>query len=249
MSGAPDAAADRHLESFLRALSGVLGPRLTSVVLYGSAARGDFGPGTSDLNLLVVIEDLERSTLEAIAPAIAEWTAQGQPPPRLFTPSLLAGAVDVFPMELLDIQAGRRVLRGGDPFATLVVPRQGLRLQCERELREKLMRLQEGYVDTHASSEGLRLLLSDSYTTFAALLRGCLRLYDVEPPSRNTDAVALFCEHAGIDRMPFEEVEALRRGAAPRDDLKALYSRYHEALARVIDAIDRMPVGEGGRTR
>jgi len=245
----PKTTDDPVLRGAVESLVRAAGGRLRSVVLYGSAARGDYHKGTSDLNLALVLDRLDPATLEAISGAIAAWTRRGQPPPRLLSPEIIAEASDVFPIEMLDIRACHVVLHGEDPFAALEVARDHLRLQCERELREKLMRLQEGYVDTHASSEGLRLLLSDSYTTFAALLRGCLRLYDVEPPSRNTDAVALFCEHAGIDRMPFEEVEALRRGAAPRDDLKALYSRYHEALARVIDAIDRVPVGEGGRTR
>jgi len=47
-------------EAYKEELAGMLGPRLVSVVLFGSAARGEFSPG-SDIDLLVVAEGLPAS--------------------------------------------------------------------------------------------------------------------------------------------------------------------------------------------
>ncbi len=226
-----------------------LGSRLLSVVLYGSAARGDFQEKTSDFNLILVLEDLSPASLEALSPVVARWGRRGQTPPRLFSRELIADSADVFPIEFLDILACRRVLHGEDPFSGLKVRRDHLRLQCERELREKLMLLREGYVAAHARPKDLRRLLTDSYTSFIALFRGCLYLLGVEAPSRNAEVVSAFCARAGLDRAAFEEVDRLKRGEGAAVDLKALFARYSEELNRAVGKVDRFDSRRGGESQ
>jgi predicted nucleotidyltransferase len=230
-------------------LASALGDRLRSVVLYGSAARGEFHRATSDLNLIVVLADMGARTLEALTPAVGWWRKKGQPPPRLFSSETLARETDVFPIEFLDIRDSHLVLRGEDPFSGIEVGTEFLRLECERELREKLMRLREGYVECHASRSALALLLTDSYTTFVALFRGCLHLVGASVPARNLEVVAAFCARAGLAGAPFEEVDRLKRGEEPPGDLKALFSRYHEQLTKVVGLVDRFHPGRGGEAR
>jgi predicted nucleotidyltransferase len=231
--------ANSQLDRMLRELREGLGDRLLSVVLYGSAARGDYHERTSDLNLLLVLRDVSPPTLEALGRAVAHWERRGQPVPRLFTPELIADAADVFPIEFLDIGRDRVVLHGADPFATLDVQPQHLRLQCERELREKLMRLREGYVEVHARPRELERLLTDSYTTFLALFRGGLRLLGPDVPLHNDDVAAAFCERAGLDRTPFDEVGRLKRGERAAGDLRELFARYYAELTRAVALVNR----------
>src|SRR5690349_10830867 len=124
-----------------------LGDRLVSVVLHGPAARDDEYRHGDGAFLLVVAADLEPETLRQLAAPIRWWLRRGQPWPRLFTPAQLTDATDVFPVELLEIARHHRVLHGVDPLAGFAVDHTRLRLQCERELRERLMRLCEGYVE------------------------------------------------------------------------------------------------------
>jgi predicted nucleotidyltransferase len=235
--------ADPRLDRMLHELREGLGERLSSVVLYGSAARGDYHERTSDLNLLLVLSDVSPATLELLGRAVAHWERQGQPVPRLFTPELIADSADVFPIEFLDIGRERIVLHGADPFATLEVHPQHLRLQCERELREKMMRLREGYVEVQARPRQLERLLTDSYTTFLALFRGCLRLLGPDVPLHNDDVAAAFCERTGLDRKPFEEVGRLKRGEAAAGDLRELFARYYGELTRAVALVNRLPPG------
>jgi len=245
---AAQALANPDLKSMLERLRQALGDALRGVVLYGSAARGDDHAPTSDFNLLVVARDLEPKNLEALGPCIARWRARGHHTPRLFTPELIAESADVFPIEFLDIRAAHLVLHGDDPFERLEVRRVHLRLQCERELREKLMRLREAYVEAHPARRDLERLLRESYSSFLALFRGCLRLLGEEPPARDAAVVAAFCVRAGLDAKPFAEIEALRRGAKGADDLKDLFSRYYRELTKAIRTVDRFHHVEGGAT-
>ncbi|HET8947370.1 MAG TPA: nucleotidyltransferase domain-containing protein [Candidatus Polarisedimenticolia bacterium] len=239
-----------ELRGLLEGLQRALGTRLEAVVLYGSAARGDFREGTSDLNVAVVVAALDPATLEALTRPVLAWVKAKETPPRLLTRGLLAASLDVFPLEILDLRTHHVALHGSDPFAGLVIRTEALRMQCERELREKLMRLREGYVTAHATKGGLRALLVDSYTSFTALFRGCLHLLGAAVPRAADEAAAAFCARAGIDAAPFLEVGRLRDGgSASAGDLKTVFSGYYDALTRAADLVDAFVPAQGGETR
>ena len=246
---AVDAKNDPVLQALVGGLKEALGPRLRSVVLYGSAARGDYHHGTSDLNLILVLKSLDPGTLEVLARPVRRFVRRGHPVPRLFSPSLIAESADTFPIEFLDIQASRLVVHGEDSFAGVTIDRGCLRLQCEREMDEKMMRLREGYVECHARARDLSWLLTDSYTSFLALFRGCLRLLGGEPPAGSREVVAAFCERAGLDQAPFEEVARLKRGESAGADLKTIFSRYYEQLTKAVRTVDRFHHAQGGAAR
>ncbi len=227
------------LDVLLEQTRQALGTHLKSIVLYGSAARGDWERATSDLNLIIVVDRLDPADLEAMSPALTRWESGRQPLPRLFTPEMIAESADVFPIEFLDLQADRRVLYGDDPFADVEVHTDHLRLQCERELREKMMRLREGYVETHAHPRRLRRLLTDSYTTFVALFRGCLHLHRDAVPAHNEEVVSAFCRRAGLDKQAFGDVARLKHGEDVAADEKAVFGRYYAELTHGVARIDR----------
>jgi predicted nucleotidyltransferase len=245
MTTPSEALSHPALNRFVEDLKRAAGRHLVSVVLYGSAARGDYTSGTSDLNVLVVLDELEPRTLERLTAPIQRWLRSGQPPPRLLSPGLMADSADVFPIEFLDLKASRVVLFGADPVSHLEVRTGHLRLQCERELREKLMRLREAYTDVHAHPRRLRRLLTESYPTFVAVFRGCLRLVGEEPPRHNTEVVATFCARADLDRLPFEKVARLKAGEPVDLDPKTLFATYHEELTKAVRRVDRFESRSG----
>ena len=56
------------------------GKNLESVILYGSAARGDFRPGSSDLNILCAVTTINLSELQRLAPVVSWWTLEMNEP-------------------------------------------------------------------------------------------------------------------------------------------------------------------------
>ena len=71
-----------------------------SAVLYGSAARGGFLPGRSDLNVMLITDDLSASRLSGLSGAFAGWRKSGYEPPLVVLRSEWARATDVFPIEI-----------------------------------------------------------------------------------------------------------------------------------------------------
>lgn len=219
--------------------------RLTSVVLYGPAARGESELATGHLHLLMILRDLEPATLSELSPSIRWWLKKGQPWPRLFTAELIAAALDVYPIELLDISSSHRVIYGAEPFGDVVIDRDRLRLQCERELREKLMRLREGFIACRGSSRALRLLLEESYASFEPVWRACLHLLGESVPKRDGDVIAALSERLDFPPESLAAVGRLARGAKGADT-HALFTAYYDTLGKIEGRIDRLVVERGG---
>src|SRR5260370_36731079 len=76
--------ADVHeaLKNLVERLHEAARDNLESIILYGSAARGDFHEAHSDLNVLCIFRSLRAAELARVSPVVKWWTtAQGQPAP------------------------------------------------------------------------------------------------------------------------------------------------------------------------
>ncbi|HLU67874.1 MAG TPA: hypothetical protein VKZ63_16430 [Kofleriaceae bacterium] len=227
------------IRELISGLERALGERLLAVVLYGPAARDDAPHAETDLHLMVLLRDLSLGTLADARAPILRWVGKNLPIPRLFSPVTLAGAADVFPIELGDVADCHQVLHGADPLATMPeIDSEHLRLQCERELREKLMRLREAYIVARGKDRDLERLMVSSFPAFTMIFRGCLRLHGDAVPAGDGEAAAAFCKSAGIDPAPLAAVDRLRHGQADGASMSELFARYYETLDRAVDAID-----------
>jgi hypothetical protein len=236
-------------EQFVAEARQALGERLKCVVLFGSAAAGDFLEGISQYDLLVVADPLGLAELEALAPVIRPWRKAGNPLPLLFTPGLLASSTDAFAIELLDMQDTRQVLHGDDAIAGLKIESAHVRIHLERELMGKSLLLRDRYVLAAGDERMIVTLLTDSLSTFLSLFRTALRLFqsDAKPaanisvPRRKLDALRALAEHTPFDPQPLLTIHDLKvqRGKIAGVDLKALYGQYWRAIDEVTQAVDR----------
>ncbi len=228
-------------EDFVDDLKTGLADKLKSVVLYGSAATGDFLKGVSGYNLLVVAEPLETSELQAVHTAAVKWEKSGNPLPQFFTPAELAGSADAFPIEILDMQRSRKVLFGTDLLAGLKVDPAHLRMQLEHELKSKLLFFRQRYLVACHTPERLTSLLASSVSTFLVLFRASLELYDEEVPSCKQDALKKLAAYISFDSSPFESVLELKSShKLPAGiDLQTLAANYLAAIERIVQAVDQ----------
>src|SRR5256886_16431302 len=119
--------AFNHLVGDLRATHG---DNLASVVLYGSAASGDFVQIESDYNLLIALNRITPEDLRQAQAPMREWQRLGHPLPVYFTVEELSDAADVFPIEFHQMANARIVLYGKDPFEFVTVSDASLRLHA-----------------------------------------------------------------------------------------------------------------------
>jgi hypothetical protein len=176
-------------------LAAAFGAALRTLIVYGSAETADFMPERSDVNLAAVAEPLTFTHLQAVAQWYARWRSQRVAAPLLLAPSDLLRSLDVFPLEMLDIQARHRTLIGDDLFSGLVVGRDSVRLECEREAKGKLVRLRALYLELAGSTVEIRELMLDSRKTFLHVMRGLLWLRGVAWEPREAAVAAAFAHH------------------------------------------------------
>lgn len=229
-------------EAFIDDLKAAHGRNLASVILYGSAAAGDFIPQASDYNLLIALHKITPKDLRNSHAVMREWTRLGYHVPVYFTVDELATAADVFPIEFHNMERARKVLFGADVLADLKINDQFLRHQTEYELRSKLIRLRRAYIPVSTSAEGLANLMAESLSSFASLFRAVLIMRGIEPPVAKHKIVARTVQELKLDGVPFEKIFNIRENnyAGALDDVSAnqLFGEYMEQIEAVIKAVD-----------
>lgn len=228
-------------EQLVEQLKQALGDGLRSVVLYGSATTGDFVPGVSNYNLLVVAERFDLAALNALAATVNRWVRDGNRPPLLFTPGQVEASADAFPIELSDIQQAGRPLLGENPLAGLTISEEHLRLQLEREFKGKLLALREGYLATGGKPKHVAALLVSSLSGVLTVLRAALRLFREPVPVGKLDALRALAEQLAFDPEPWLTVDALKRRQRSRRQIDAgqLFESCLKVLEQVAQAVDR----------
>lgn len=236
------------LNGFVADLRQTHGANLRSVVLYGSAAAGDYERERSDYNLLIALESIRPEDLRLAQAPMREWQRLGHPLPVYFTINELREAADVFPIEFHQMERARRVLYGEDPFEGLVISDANLRHQTEYELRSKLIQLRRLYIKASVSAERLMDLMENSLRTFAALFAPALMLAGREPSTVKRKTVRRAVEHFHLDAEPFERIYNFRNDGdevgLSETEANQLFASYLAQIERVIEAVNHLEVGE-----
>jgi predicted nucleotidyltransferase len=236
------ADAMKRANAFAAELKSVFGDDLVSVVLYGSAARGQYRDGVSDLNVLVLLRGTGAATLRRGSALARRWAGERNPPPMILGEEEWRRSADVFPIEYSDIRDAHRVLLGIDPFAGIEVHAEDLRRQCEREIKGKHIQLREQFMLAAEQPAELGTLLVKSFPTFLVLFRTVLRLSGDAVPRDPEETVRATAARAGFDPAPLLEISRARSGRGelrPAAD-SPVVTGYLDAVERVARYVDRL---------
>jgi len=235
---------DKELAELVERLHAAFGDGLQSVILYGSAAGGDYIPGRSNLNVLCVLREVGVAELEKSRPVAEWWRKLRQPSPLLLAREELDRARDAFPIEFLDLIERHRVLYGDDVIKNLVIEPLHHRAQLEHELRAKLLRLRGRYAAVATDAEAVIRLMVEVVPNFAALFRHVLLVSGASAPFGKADVFRAAGERFGFDPQAFLETLEVRRGArkAKSLDARATFTGYLAGVARMTAAVDGLLV-------
>ena len=234
--------AEKQIEEFVSRMKQAAGQNLQSVVLYGSAATGEFQADFSNLNLLCILRETSFPRLSAIAPVAEWWHRQKHPAPLIMTQEELEHSTDVFSIEFLDMQHHHRVLFGDEVLGPLQIPMHQHRSQLEYELREKLILLRQRLLEAGDNDRALWQLLLGSVSAFATLFRhALLALGDVAPHSKR-EAIQILAARIPFEPSAFLQLLDIRDHKADRKqfDAKDVFARYLAAVQHVTAAVDTM---------
>ena len=233
---------EKLINEFVERIRTAAGTNLVSVILYGSAAAGDYVVDHSDVNLLCVLGETSFTAIEALAPAVAWWGKQKHREPLLMSAEEMRRSADVFSIEFLDMRRHYRVLWGEDVLDTLEIPMRLHRAQVEYELREKTILLRQRLLMAAGNAEAKWELLLRSLPAFGTLFRHALIALGEAGAGSKRDAAAALAGKLGIDTSVFAELLDLRERKKDRQSAKVdeIFARYLKLVEQVTAAVDRM---------
>jgi hypothetical protein len=222
-------------------LAQVLGDNLVSLILFGSAAAGDFIENKSDINILIILKNARIIDLNIIMTEGKKFAKKGMGIPLIFEQDHIATSLDTFPIEFSDMIRRHILLYGDDPLESANIDSKNLRYQSERELKSIMVNLRRGFLRTDDKKDNIQSLLEGSFSSVLAALRGLLWLAGKEPPH---DILKLLEEvrfSYNVDTSAINKVWLLRKGSQESTaTLEILFENYVGEIARLAAIVDKM---------
>lgn len=216
-------------------LKTVFGKRLVSVILYGSCAKDECENEFSDINVIVVIDNLLAADLKNANPILNDFIKTKNPLPLFMDKEEWFDSCDVYPIEYSDIKDRYKILYGEDIVEPLVLEKKNLRLQCEHETKNLLIKLRQNYLAKSKDLKALEALLKTSSKSFFALFRAILRLTEPNAFFDHKSAIDALAGKVRIDKEVFLKLLALRV------DSKAISkTEYEVTIQKLIDSTNEV---------
>ena len=187
-----------------------LGYKLESIVLSGGLVKNKIVKETDRVQLMFVVHEVSIELLDLASEALAGKRAK-QIQATILTRSDLESSTDVFPIRFLDMQQDYELLHGEDVIESLSISRDNLRLRCEQEIKNLLLKQRRVYLGFRENPQAMEAMLLRGYFSFlqsgdalAELITG--KVY------RNDDEVVEAIGEIGLDASLMKRISGLRSG-------------------------------------
>lgn len=215
---------------------------LISVILYGSAAGQDYRPGTSDINFMIVLSEEGIDNLDLAFKVVTRWRKRNVAVPLFLTRGYIETSTDTFPIEYLNFQRNHLLVYGDDILQALSFGHDFIRLQCEREIKGKLLLLREAYLESNAKGRILKGIIHESLQAFLAIFAALLFLQGKEIPDKKRAIIEDTCGYFDMDKALFHRLLDIKeQNIKPGDhELREIFKRYLaeiRSLAKKVDAL------------
>jgi len=211
-----------------------------SITITGSALTDDFDPGKSDINSVFVLSEMDLKFLKLLAPLGKRYRKKRIAAPLIMTPEYIMNSIDVFPLEFLNIKLLHKTIFGEDLFCDLEINRFDLRLQCERELKVRLIGLRQGYISCLGNSKMLMDMFVESFSGYIPVFRGIILLLGKEPPLLNHDVLAILEDVSGVNTSAFKNIlkQKKQKTKLIMGQLNTIFEDYYAAIEKLGDITD-----------
>jgi hypothetical protein len=216
------------LEKYLTLLKKDWQADLEGVLLFGSAARGDFIAGRSNINILMIVRRLSLEGLQRAGRLHRQWGKHQIVAPLIMTEDELHRTGPLFPLEYLQMQDHHVLLFGRDPFAAWQIQDAQLGWQCQQELSANLFRLRQRFMEGEGRAEAIQALLLLSITALLPCLRGFLRLVGQNAKGRDMQILERLPQALEFETTVLLEILQMKRGISSPGSLQwpKVYERY-----------------------
>lgn len=207
----------------------------TGLALFGAALEGGFDIARQAVRSVLVVREVKLDQLKRIALEGPSFGRDGYAAPLVMTPDYIQRSVDVFPLELLEIQQKNAPLFGEVPLEGVTFDASNVRLQCERDLKAVLIGMRQGVLASVGFEKMLGQIESDVADGLVRVLRGVLFLKGTDEWLSRAAVIA------GTETALDVKLDALREAATGGgkhtfEHFEALYKEV-DLLVERVDAL------------
>ena len=237
----PEVVQD-DVRAFMNDLLAIHGEEIVSIVIYGSAAGGQYVPRRSDVNSAVIFGDIDFSVLKKSLSVISSAGRKKIRAPLFLTQEYILSSLDVFPIEFLDMQQQHVLIYGEDVLSSLDVPRQYVRLFCEQEIKGKLIRIRQAYLEVGLKPKAVDALLKDSLNSLIPIFRNLLRLRNKSVTFDKTAVLEHACGEFQLNSKIFTAIYRHVAGGEkiPGAEMDLRFGEYLAELKKLSRGIEKI---------
>jgi hypothetical protein len=227
---------------FLLTMSDIHGDNLISVFVYGSAAGENYIPKISDINSVFVFRDLKFSIFKSSLKVVSSGIFKKIAAPLFLTKEYINSSLDVFPIEFLDMKENHILLYGEDVLSGLAIKGEHIRLFCEQQIKGKLIRIRQAYLEIGLKKKGLEALLKESLGSLIPIFRNLIRLKGKQPPVNKTEIIRQLCQLFGLDENVFLPIykDSANDEKIANQEVVVFLERYLNQIEKLAGMVDRI---------
>jgi len=230
-------------ENFVPVLQELFGGDLQAVIMYGSAAKGTYVAGVSDVNLLLLTSETHPEAIMKLGNRAKKPINKHRLSVQFLTTSEFKNSADVFPMEYLDIQNSHILVWGSADLEALEIESTYLRHQVEERLRGSVHALRQALFASQGKAKLLSGVLKEWFGSQTALLRAVLRLAGASSiPENSRELVDAIASTFELDPAGLYPLVQLREGDKSGDAAQIAVQTL-QFLTQLVQKVDSMEIG------
>jgi hypothetical protein len=234
-------AVREQLEHFCNQIRVSLAGNLVSAIAYGDAVRNPETP-PKNVNVMIVFKSMNVETLDQLTGPIQGARRSFRLSPLILTEEDLYSSTDVFPVKFINMQRHYRVLVGKDVLTNLVVGVDHLRLRCEQEIKNLMLRLRSFYVQNAQHPLKIRDTLMTATASLLTSFSALLILKNEPVPDSNVELIDKAAEILSLNTDSVKAVfELSKQSSVDAARVRQLYESFMEMVrstAKIIDSLD-----------
>ncbi len=198
----------KSLDKFLADVKNILGENLVSVIAFGSQAQND--QVKNNLNLAIITNRLTAEELYDLSAPVKKWVKAKNPIPVIMNREEWYSSFDVYTIEYSDMKENYRILLGEDLVSELRIDKYYLRLQCEFEMKNLLLKYKNNFLLNIKSDKEMKRVLNNVIKTLVVIFRSILRLHDSAVPYRAVDIIEFASRYLSFNKVVLSKLARVK---------------------------------------
>ena len=227
-----------YLKSMLELHKG----KIISVFIYGSAAGASYVAKSSDINSAFIFRDLNFADLEKSLKIIHAGKKNKITAPLFLTKEYIDSSLDIFPIEFLDMKENHVLLFGEDILSQLKIKGEYIRLFCEQQIKGKLIRIRQSYLEVGLNPKELRALLKTSLNTLMPVFRNLIRLKGKHPPTHKPEIIHELCQAFQLNPEIFLAIyqDITKEEKIAQQQLSVIFENFINEMKKLAGEVDHL---------